>query len=61
MLGVMGHVYPDGFTTRGVSGSSATANSTTAKPGSPEETVTAIRLAGSRDLVLGLALRDSTR
>ncbi|KAK9893425.1 hypothetical protein P389DRAFT_175485 [Cystobasidium minutum MCA 4210] len=49
-----------GFTTRQTTGAGATANSTTAKPGAPEETVTAIRLAGSRDIVLGLALRDST-
>jgi len=49
-----------GFSTRQTSGSSATTNSTTARPGAPEETVTALRLAGSRDIVLGLALRDST-
>ena len=51
---------PDGFTTRQTSGSGVTANTTTAKPGAPEETLSAIRLAGSRDIVLGLALRDST-
>merc|ERR1711977_460714 len=49
-----------GFTTRQTSGSGVTANTTTAKPGAPEETVTALRLAGTRDIVLGLALRDST-
>lgn len=50
----------DGFTTRSTSGSSATATSTTAKLGAPEETLQAIRLVGSRDIILGLALRDST-
>merc|ERR1739845_327027 len=55
---VMNKLY--GFTTRQTSGAGATANSTTAKPGSPEETITALRLAGTRDIVLGLALRDST-
>ncbi|KAL7007015.1 hypothetical protein EMMF5_003241 [Cystobasidiomycetes sp. EMM_F5] len=49
-----------GFTTRSTSGSSATATSTTAKLGAPEETLQAIRLVGSRDIILGLALRDST-
>lgn len=57
---MMWRYHTDGFTTRQTSGAGATANTTTAKPGAPEETLSAIRLAGSRDIVLGLALRDST-
>jgi len=49
-----------GFTTRQSHGAGVTANTTTAKPGAPEETLQAARLVASRDIVLGLALRDST-
>ena len=49
-----------GFTTRQTHGAGVTANTTTAKPGAPEETLQAARLVASRDIVLGLALRDST-
>lgn len=50
-----------GFSTRQSHGAGVTANTTTAKPGAPEETLQAARLVASRDIVLGLALRDSTR
>jgi len=49
-----------GFSTRQTHGAGTTANSTVAKPGAPEETLQAARLVASRDIVLGLALRDST-